>query len=195
MKRRFRALLWLVLAGGVAALLLTVVGQMRRAGPDLIALGLRLAPGVLQEIRDFRRTKVEDGRVVWEVSASSAEVLEGMREIRVHDIGLAWHLEDGRQVGLRCRRGTLTLAGREIESIELEGDVVVTLADYEARLDRAVFDEASRSIWATGQVEIVGRGFRLQGTGVEIDLPGQRLGIHAAVWTEMGDFSPAALLP
>jgi LPS export ABC transporter protein LptC len=163
-----------VILGAVAWL---VVRTMWQRPEDLVRMTLDLAPGVAQQIRDFRRVKMRDGRVEWEVAAREAQVFEDSSAVEVNGIVLRWYLSDGRVVGLTGERGTIQLEGREVERIELVGSVVVSLADYEVRVEAASYDHSAETIVAPGRVDVSGAALRLRGDGMRVEVRKQQLAL------------------
>jgi LPS export ABC transporter protein LptC len=178
MRRRLQIL---VLASVV--FLLGTVGLLvgrslwRQRTRNLLQFGLDIVPGVSQHIRDFRRVKVQDGRTVWEVAAHDAQYFDESKTVEVREVALQWYLADGRVVGLKSDNGTIRLDGRDVNRIELNGDIVVSLADYEVRVMTAIYEHEGDRILAPGPVEIIGQALRLRGTGIQVDIREQRLSL------------------
>jgi LPS export ABC transporter protein LptC len=112
---------------------------------------------------------------VWEVSAQDAQYFEESKTVVVRDAVVQWFLKDGRSVGLSGAAGRILLDGREVSRVELEGDIVVTLADYMVRTERATYDRTRELISAPGRVDISGHALQLHGDGMEVDVTTERL--------------------
>jgi len=130
MKRYLLLVVSVIFVTLVGAIVFLVARVMWQRPSDVVKrLTLDLAPGVAQQIKDFRRVKMQDGRMVWEVAARGAQVYDGAERVEVIGITLHWYLKDGRVVGLQSERGVIHLDGKEIRLIELDGSVIVSLAD------------------------------------------------------------------
>src|SRR5713101_3332301 len=106
-----------------------------RAHP-LEELGRDFLPQVAQRIQNFRRVKVEHGRMMWEITATDAQFFEKENQIVVLEPRVTFYLKDeGRQAHLRGSEGRITLEGREMRVLTLRGSVVVQLDDMELQTE------------------------------------------------------------
>jgi len=153
----------------------------RQHKKSLLQLGLDIVPGVSQHIQNFKRVKVQGGRTVWEVSADDAQYVDESKTVELRGVSLHWYLKDGRVVGLKGNTGSILLDGRDVQRIQLDGDIVVSLADYEVKVVSAVYDENTERITAPGPVEISGKALRVQGSGMQVELPDQKLRLLSSV--------------
>lgn len=133
-------------------------------------------PDVSQRIQHFRRVKVdEQGNKIWEVSADEAQYREGEGMVAVRNPMVAFYLKDGREVSLRGKTGTVHLTGKELQRIELEGDIDVQLGTYALTTDRASYEADRDVVVAPGIVRIKGEGLDIQGERMEVQIGAQRL--------------------
>ena len=95
-------------------------------------------------------------------------------------------LEDGRAVALRGANGRVFLEGKELQRVELSGDISVRLDTYTMRMDAAHYEAGRGVIVAPGAVRIDGEGFQLLGERMEVDVEDQRLvlsdKVHTTLW-------------
>lgn len=176
MKLRLR----LLVVGALVAVLavggwLLARNAMARREAALTRSTIDLLPNVAQRIQNFHRVKVEDGRKVWEVAAREAQYLESEETVVVSEPLLSLYLKDGRTVALRGHGGKVFLDGRELDRVELDGDIEVTLGDYALRTDQARYEAASDRIIAPGEVHISGSDFEVHGERMEVEVGAQRL--------------------
>lgn len=168
----------------MVALLLCAVGflvgrslwQQRKR--DLVRKGLEFLPGVSQHIQDFHRVKVQDGRKVWEVSAQDAQYIDEDKTVVIREANLQLYLRDGRTLGLQGAQGRIVLDARDVTSVELTGEIRMTLADYVVRTDSATYDHSRDLISTPGAVEISGRALQLHGDSMEVHVDSQRVTLH-----------------
>jgi LPS export ABC transporter protein LptC len=186
MRRRLRwlvmAVLAVVLAAGGWLLQRSFAARQRAQQARPI---VDILPNVAQRIQNFHRVKVDNGRKVWEVSAREAQYLEEEQVVRVDAPVVEVYLEDGRTVALRGQGGKVFLAARELQRVELEGDIVVQLGDYAMSTDAAHYDADRGVIVAPGRVRITGAGFELQGEHMEVDVAAEQLVLSQRVQTTL----------
>jgi LPS export ABC transporter protein LptC len=163
----------LLLLGAGAWLLARGAVARRRAAIERVAL--ELIPNVAQRIQNFHRVKVDDGRKVWEVAAREAQYLDTEGLVRVEEPRVSVYLRDGRTVSLRGQGGRVFLAERELQSVELTGDITVDLGDFTFFTDSVRYDAAQDRITAPGPVRIKAEQFEITGSHMEIDVGDQHL--------------------
>jgi len=168
----------LLFAGGTALL---VRELWRRRQDDLRQQAFDLLPHVAQRIKDFHRVQVDNGRKVWEVSASEAQYYSDERLVVVMDPVVSFFLTDGRVVALRGKEGKVFLGKHDLQRIELVGDVHVQLGDYALRADSARYERDGDVIIAPGPVRVTGEAFDVRGKGMEVQVGAQRLKLAEAV--------------
>ncbi len=158
---------------GMGIMVGRVMWQQGKA--TLARQALDLLPGVAQRIEDFHRVEVRDGHKVWEIAAAEARYFEAERRVVVRQPMVRLYLDDGRSVGLKGDEGTVSLDGKDLDSVELSGSIEVTLADYTVRTDYARYDRRSDRIEAPGQVQITGKSIDAVGGSMEVDVAEQTL--------------------
>jgi LPS export ABC transporter protein LptC len=188
-KKRLRAALLVVVAaalGGIGYLVSRDVSARRPRG--VIDLGADFVPQVAQRIQNFRRVKREDGRTMWEITASDAQYYEARQEIVVREPRMKFFIEgDGREVHVQGSEGRLTLDGRELRKLTLRGAVVVRLDDLQLETDEATYDRATDLITAPSLVMLHGPTIDLQGRGMELHVGPQQVRLLDDVHTVVRD--------
>jgi len=147
-----------------------------RAIRTLADLGSDFLPTVAQHIRSFRRVKVERGRTLWEITARDAQYFDKQDEIVVREPQMTFYLADGqRRARVSGLEGRLVLAGHELRSLTLRGDVTVKLDDLEVQTGEATYDRARDLITSPGPVRLHGRTLDVSGRGMEVDVTPQHV--------------------
>ena len=145
-----------------------------------------LVPNVTQHIRDFRRVKMKDGQVVWEVEAREAQYFEKDDRVVVTAPRVVVYFDDGeRRAELSGDQGHLDLADRELDAVRLEGAVRLLLDDLELTTDQATYERRRELVVAPGPVVVRGRALDVEAVGMEVELQPQRLRFLADVHTEL----------
>jgi len=191
MRSRLR---WLIAAVLVAVLgaggwMLARDARARREA-DRSKAALDVMPDVAQRVQNFRRVKVENGRKVWEISAREAQYREGEGTVSVREPQVALFLEDGREVSLRGTSGTVFLQGRELDRVEVVGEIAVRFDKYTMSTDQAAYVAERGVVVAPGTVRIQGDGLDIHGTRMEVDVEAQRLTlaehVQVTLWPKAG---------
>jgi len=183
-RRRLRTTLLVVVTAalvGIGYQVLTSVRSTRLRPSRSIELDL---PAVAQHIKDFRRVKTKHGTPVWEVKAAEARYFDDQDAIVVRAPEVTFFLEDGtRRTTLSGAEGRLQLAGQELETVTVEGDVRVTFDDLEFRTAQASYERARDLISAPGAVTITGKALDVQAEGMEVLVTPQQVRFLARVHT------------
>src|SRR2546422_1259421 len=184
-RKRVRAALLIVVGaalGGVGYLVSRNVVAHR--GHALEELGRDFLPQVAQRIQNFRRVKMEHGRMMWEITARDAQFFEQENQIVVVEPKVTFFMkEEGRLAHLRGNEGRITLDGHEMRAITLLGGVMVQLDDMELETEEATYDRARDLITSPGDVTIHGRTLDVRGHGMEIQVGPQHVRLLGAVHT------------
>jgi LPS export ABC transporter protein LptC len=184
-RKRVRAALLIVVGaalGGVGYLVSRNVVAHR--GHALEELGRDFLPQVAQRIQNFRRVKMEHGRMMWEITARDAQFFEQDNQIVVIEPKVTFFMkEEGRLAHLRGNEGRITLDGHEMRAITLLGGVTVQLDDMELDTEEATYDRARDLITSAGDVTIHGRTLDVRGRGMEVQVGPQHVRLLAHVHT------------
>ena len=184
-KSRLRVVLLAVVAAALTGIGVATWQNVRARQPRTVAdLGADFLPDVAQHIQSFRRVKVKDGKAVWEVEADDAQYTDNNQQVIVQKPRVTFHLEgEGRRAELVGAEGRLTLDGKELSAVTIEGDVVLLLDELEFRTDRATYDRAADRIAAPGVVTIRGKTLDVRGNGLEVDVTPKRVRLLRDVHT------------
>jgi len=173
-----------VVAAALGGIGLATWQNVRARQPRTVAdLGADFLPDVAQHIRSFRRVKLKDGKAVWEVKAEDAQYFDD-GQIVVRKPQVTFYLDEGRRrAELVGAEGRLTLDGKELAAVTLEGEVVLTIDDLEFRTDVAHYDHGADRIAAPGIVTIHGKTLDVRGHGLEVDVTPRRVRLLGDVHT------------
>src|SRR2546430_10175628 len=164
-RTRLRTALLIVVSaalGGIGYLVSRNV-VAHRAHP-LEELGRDFLPQVAQRIQNFRRIKVEHGRMMWEITARDAQFFEQENQIVVLEPRVTFFMkEEGRKAHLKGAEGRITLDGHEMKAVTLRGGVAVEPDDREPQTAGATYDRAKGLISSPGHGANPGRTARLPG--------------------------------
>jgi len=184
-RTRLRAALLIVVGaalGGIGYLVSrNVIARRVRSVEEL---GRDFLPQVAQRIQNFRRVKVEHGRMVWEITAKDARYFEQDNQIVVVEPRMTFFLKDqGRTAHLTGNEGRITLEGHDVSMLTLQGEVVVRLDDLELDTDEATYERERDLITAPGVVTVRGRTLDVRGRRMEVDVEPQHVRLLEDVHT------------
>ena len=184
-RTRLRAALLLVVGAALVTIgYLVSRNVVAHRGNALAELGADFLPQVAQRIQNFRRVKVEHGRMVWEINAKDAQFFESENQIVVVEPKVTFFMkEEGRQAHLRGNEGRITLAGHELGAITFRGTVVMQLGDMELQTEEATYDKTKDLITSPGDVTIHGRTLDVRGRGMEVQVGPQHVRLLRDVHT------------
>ena len=181
-----------VLAGVSYRLMVTLRAQkevtkkIQEIAPDLTAT-------TEQRMRDFRRTKVRDGKKVWEIVARQARYLQDQQEVVVEGPEFSFYLKDGEMISLKSEEAQIHLdgEGQEVSRVELKGNLEMRIGDFSIKTQAATFESALNTIVSDGAVQIDGPGLSAAGQGYSVDVAEKRLTLDADVQTTISKGEPS----
>ncbi len=182
-----RVATWLGGAGAlalaaIAAAALVATGHHAR---DLkLKRGLDLVPGVLLHARNFHWTQMKANRKQWELWAREASYSDDKTSLRLSAPELSMVLDDGKTLLLRAGRAKLKLNGNEVRVAELNGGVELDYGDIRLSTDQATFVPSRDDLEASGEVQVRGADFKLNGLGLTAHPQARLFALQHRVRTE-----------
>ena len=185
-RKRLRAFLLVVVAAAVGVIGYQTARSiaLRKVKEGAAALGEKLKTEVAQQMRNFKRVKVQKGRTVWEIEADEAQYLQNDSVVIVRGPKVTVHLEDGQRVAVIAgTEGRITMEGTDVKHVELRGRVTIQYDDLELATDVATYDQQNDVVRAPGAVTMKGPTLEVHATGMEVDVQPQRVRLLADVQT------------
>ncbi|MFQ5904147.1 MAG: LPS export ABC transporter periplasmic protein LptC, partial [Candidatus Binatia bacterium] len=148
---------------------------------------LDYAPETTLRIKDFRRTKVEGGRKVWEVFGEEARYLKAEKEAVIEKPRIIFYDKKGETIEATGNEGHLSFTdqGQEMERMQLRGGVQVSYQGFVLRTDEALYDKSKNQLVLPGRVTVKGDGLELEGVGMEIALQEEKIRLLQRVRTKL----------
>lgn len=185
----------LVVLAGIGFLVgRTLVRQQQATAPTEEEI---IEEDVAQRLRRFRRMKVEEGRTIWDLRAERADFLDEGR-VRIDAPSLSFFAEDGREVRLSGVRGEVMLEGGDVQSIDLDGGIEVSVAGYRLQAPVASWVGSSNVVIAREGADLSGEGISIEGEVMTVELDQRRVHFTGAVRTVVersGTRPRASLMP
>lgn len=134
------------------------------------------------EVGNLFLTEEKEGTLQWELEARIAQCFKKGKTL-LEDLQVTLYGQDGRVVTLRGDRGRFD---EKTRNMEVEGGVVVTSSDGLClRTDSLQYDHSRREITTQAPVTIDGKGVRISGVGLLMDLVSERISILKEVETSI----------
>ena len=144
---------------------------------------LDFLPEVAQRIQNFRRVKMQGDRKIWEVAAQEAQYFEEDQQIVVREPEVSFYLKgDQGAVSLKGNEGKILLSGREMQRVDLTGQIQLRFRDYLVKTDHATYAQESDTV-VTPAVDVTGDGLTLRGSRMTVEMGTQRLRVEGNVET------------
>jgi LPS export ABC transporter protein LptC len=133
------------------------------------------------EVGNLFLTEEKGGTILWELKARIAQSFkEGSRTL-LEDLRVTLYDQDGRVVTLRGDQARINDKTRDME---VEGSVVVTSSDGLCLKTSSLhYDHGRREITTDAPVKIDGKGVRVSGMGLLMDLTKEMISIRGGVET------------
>jgi LPS export ABC transporter protein LptC len=165
-------------------LLAGLIGPLLACGAEIGVLDIRvppsLPPALLEDVV-FEGWAGDEREV--EVRARRARVDMAERVVHLEGVRIEFRDAERGPVEIRAQRGTLDL---EADDFVLEGRVEGRIgADERFETSELRYDAARERVWTDQPVRVTRPSLRLEGDGLEIDVPARRLTIRGNVRTTL----------
>jgi LPS export ABC transporter protein LptC len=183
----------LFLLAGVGYRLMVTMRQQREAEARVKKVAPDLTATTEQRMKDFRRTKVRDGKKVWEIVARQARYSQERQEVIVEGPEFSLYLKDGEMIALKSEEARVHLdgEGQEVTRVELKGNLEMRVGDFSIKTQEATFESERNTIVSDGAVQIDGPGLSVAGQGYSVDIAEKRLTLNAEVQTTVNKGEPS----
>jgi LPS export ABC transporter protein LptC len=142
-------------------------------------------PDSALHIRDFRRTKFEEGRKVWELFGDEADYFKDQKEAVIKGPRFYYFDEKGNTAETRGEVARLFFAERELEKMELRGGIEVKYQGYTLKSDEAVYLPAAAQIVLPTRTTVVSNGLEVEGSRMEVELEDKKVRMLRNVKTKL----------
>jgi len=184
-RRRVRMFVGVLMIGVVGAVGVQLArSQWAQHLRSLRTRELDFLPQVAQRIQNFRRVKMQGDRKVWEVAAREAQYFEEDRQIVVDAPEVSFFVKDDQGVvSVKGKQGKILLDGREMDRVDLEGNIELRFRDYLVRTDQAFYQRTDDSVVSPGAVVVTGNGLSLSSDHMTVEMESQPVRFEGKVRT------------
>jgi LPS export ABC transporter protein LptC len=184
-RRRVLLLVVIVALGGVAYKVVETVSQARQEIAQNPTKALDYLPESALHVKDFRRAKVENGRKIWEVVGEEADYFKDQNQAVIKKPRFVYYDRKGEAAETSGEVATIFLGDKELEKLQLEGGIQVIYQNYTLKSEEAIFLPAEQRIVLPRHTTLVGGGFELEGSSMEIELEGKKVRLQSNVKTKI----------
>jgi LPS export ABC transporter protein LptC len=175
----------LISLGGVTYKVAEIV---RRAQKEIKAnplTALDYLPESALQIKDFHRSKIEDGRKVWELFGDEANYYKERKEAVIKNPRFYYYDKKGEVAETKGDQALIYLNEKELERMELRGAIEVTFQGYLLKSEEANYTPADDQIVLPSRTTVVGEGIAVEGARMEVELEGKKIRMIQAVRTKI----------
>ena len=184
MRRARRSILLAAILVSLAAITYKVSDILRRVHKDVKAnpvKALDYLPESSLRLKDFHRAKIEDGRKVWELFGDEASYFKEQKEALIKNPRFYYYDKKGEVAVTKGNEALLYLNEKELERMELRGDVQVTFQGYILKSDEANYLPAQDQIVLPNRTTVMGEGIELEGARMEVEIQDKKVRLIRAV--------------
>lgn len=136
-------------------------------------------------MKDFHRSKIEDGRKVWDLFGDEANYFKDQKEAVIKKPRFYYYDKKGEVSETTGEEALIYLNERELERMELRGGIQVTFQGYVLKSEGANYLPAKDQIVLPSHTTVVGDGIALEGARMEVDLESKKIRLIQAVKTKI----------
>ena len=148
---------------------------------------LDYVPEAALQIKDFRRSKIEGGQKVWELSGEEARYLKADKEVTIKKPRMTFYQKDNNAIEAIGNDGHLWLSGQkgEMEKAQFQGGVQVNYRGFVLKTEEILYLKSKNQVLLPGKVTVKGDGLELEGIGMEINLDDEKMRMLNKVRTKL----------
>ena len=137
------------------------------------------------QIKDFHRSKIEDGRKVWELFGEEANYYKDRKEAVIKKPRFLYYDKKGEIAETKGDQALVYLNDKELERMELKGGIEVKFQGYVLKSEEANYTPAKDQIVLPNRTTVVGEGISLEGARMEVELEEKKIRMIREVKTKI----------
>jgi len=184
-RRSLLLLAILVSLGGVTYKVAEIIGRMQEQITANPLTALDYLPESTLRMKDFHRSKIEDGRKVWELFGEEARYYKEQKEAVIKKPKFFYYDKEGEVAESQGDEARMYLNDKELERMELRGDIEVSYQGYVLKSEEANYLPAKDQIVLPSHTTVVGEGIAVEGSRMEIELEAKKIRLIQAVKTKI----------
>lgn len=146
---------------------------------------LNYLPESALHMKDFHRSKIEDGRKVWEIFGDEANYYKEQKEAVVKKPRFYYYDKKGQTAEATGEVARIYLNDKELEKMELQGGIQVSYQGNVLKSEEAIYVPAKDQIVLPSRTVMTGDGIELEGSSMEVELQGKKMRLLRNVKTRI----------
>ncbi|MGE5303224.1 MAG: LPS export ABC transporter periplasmic protein LptC [Alphaproteobacteria bacterium] len=146
---------------------------------------LNYLPESALHMKDFHRSKIEDGRKVWEIFGDEANYYKEQKEAVVKKPRFYYYDKKGETAEATGEVARVYLNDKELEKMELQGGIQVSYQGNVLKSEEAIYVPAKDRIVLPSRTVMIGDGIELEGSSMEVELQGKKMRLLRNVKTRI----------
>jgi LPS export ABC transporter protein LptC len=188
MRRARRTILLLAIVASLGAIGYKVAGMVQSVSDDVKANPLKALdylPESALQIKDFHRSKIENGRKVWELFGEEANYYKDQKEAVIKKPRFYYYDKKGEVAETQGDEAVIYLNEKQLDKMELRGDVQVSFQGYVLTSEEASYIPAKDQIILPSRTKVVGEGIAVEGSRMEVELEDKKIRLLQSVKTKI----------
>jgi LPS export ABC transporter protein LptC len=136
-------------------------------------------------MKEFHRAKIENGRKLWELFGDEASYFKEQKEAIIKKPRFYYYDKKGEVVETTGDLAHLYINEKELERMELRGDIQVSFQGYVLKSEEANYLPAKDQVILPNRTTVVGEGIELEGSSMEIELEDRKIRLVHRVKTKI----------
>jgi LPS export ABC transporter protein LptC len=128
---------------------------------------------------------VENGRKIWEVMGEEADYFKDEKQAVIRKPRFFYYDRNGEEAQTSGEIARMFLGDKELEKLQLEGGIEVKYQNYTLKSEEAIFLPAEQRILLPKRTTLVGGGFELEGSSMEMELESKKVRLRDNVKTKI----------
>ena len=136
-------------------------------------------------MKEFHRAKIENGRKLWELFGDEASYFKEQKEAIIKKPRFYYYDKKGEVVETTGDLAHLYINEKELERMELRGDIQVSFQGYVLKSEEANYLPAKDQVILPNRTTVVGEGIELEGSSMEIEMEDRKIRLVHRVKTKI----------
>jgi LPS export ABC transporter protein LptC len=136
-------------------------------------------------MRDFHRSKIEEGRKVWEIFGDDASFYKEQKEAVIKKPRFIYYDKKGEAAQAVGNVARLFFNEKELQKMEMQGNIEVTYNGYILKSEEAVYLPEKQRIFLPSKTTIASEGIASEGSSMEVELDDKKVRLLNNVKTKI----------